>query len=1549
MSDGIEEIGGTDPNDTDSDDDGISDGIEDYNGNGIVDSGESDPNDSDSDDDGLDDGEEDANQNGIVDPGETDPTDSDSDDDGYSDGDEVAGGSDPNDPGDTPGPGGSCSTNSDCGIGETCIIGATSVENECYADVIGYWRFEETSGSSSVDSSINSNDGTASGVVWNPSGQVGRSVEFDTSTDNIALPSGAISNIPQGTISFWVYPTSDNTNVFMISLRDGSSSYARTEVYSGSTGYLGAATGGYHSSAYAPDTVAVGISEQDITFPLSQWSFVTFVWDGDEARLYRDGNAVRSTYDYEGQAVIKSNTAQFIFGKRADSSSYSLIGRMDEVIFFDRVLSDAEIFGLYESTTNLSTSCTGITCPDYCNGTTRYSSGSCSNGQCSYSAEACSGGCSDGTCYSTDISCTWNSMTCYNTCSGVAISREYGLAKNCESPYDTCSENCTLYCATVPGAECARMYAPWYDAGGEGGACVCYAGNATESHAWSDVCASNVNSCISLSCSSNSDCDIGETCVDGGCYSGVVGYWPLNNSLVDRGLNGLDATSNGGAIMSDHYSLDGDNDYLSVADAGALDLTSGISISAWVRRDELSRIDSIASKGPYSLKIGADDRPFFELTDGDETTFSVAATLPDMSYQYSMAVFNKELYFGGNGSLTSMDQSGSLTNHGKAPGFDYIDYPVVYMNNLYVRAYDPSIKDGDLYYLDGGSFTEVPGAPTDNNMTIPFTVYDEDLYLWTRHEYPGRHIGYLFDGSSFTSLGDVNDSIGSYVFSATVFNGNLLQGVGYRLQSENAGSFAHVNRYDGGTTWTSLGIIYGDTCNSQNECYYAYYSGVYNHELYSCGYDWGLIGRYNNGTSWDSLPAPQSDIATRAPITHNGKLYVQSSWYGGSTGHLSRLTTSDTWDNVKSWSGKNLNGITKAVYDGKLYLSSGLDSNQIYAMGDGLAAYSDVRAVKGGWVHIVGTYDGSTAKIYVNGVEEGTRTNAITIDTNNLELLIGGSYGNSIASYGNPGEEYLNGDINEVVIFNRSLDASEVSALYDGGRGVNATARGSSPGPTGDPCEGTVWTTSISNCCELQLMKDDLTTDYTLIQDIDCSDTVNWNGGKGFEPVGNCTDRTISCSEDTFIGAFDGNGKVISNLYINRPDRDYVGLFGAANENNNYIRKVGLENVNITGHNLVGALIGYYGWSSYQPDVYEVYSTGTINGNNRVGGVLGAFRDAGIADSYSTADVTGNSTVGGLVGQAIWGRTQRCYASGDVIGNNETGALHGESYTVDFGTYQWIHYNFATGKVTCTGTACGGISGNIVPAPNLYEFYDSRWYNQTDDAEFCIGGRDENPAQCTAISGSDDYFKGDVDSDEPIAQWDFVSVWDEVAGDYPVLQWQGVGGSVEPTWCYQETANVSTVCGGLDTGSYGLEGYYFYINYTKPAGATNNSNWQVKHADYGIYNVTGIPADCWAQDPLQFRANSDNVLSSISSNVQCNTGSGWQTIGQSYSASCSSGMSWGTCELGYRLYDGNWNTYASYENGGWPDSDYYWCDTPKCSSPDIAMRFYEEGMWWYIE
>ena len=74
-------------------------GPHDGDGDGILDSierrGGTDPNNPDTDYDGISDGEEDANRNGQVDPGETDPTQWDSDGDGINDKEELDAGSDP--------------------------------------------------------------------------------------------------------------------------------------------------------------------------------------------------------------------------------------------------------------------------------------------------------------------------------------------------------------------------------------------------------------------------------------------------------------------------------------------------------------------------------------------------------------------------------------------------------------------------------------------------------------------------------------------------------------------------------------------------------------------------------------------------------------------------------------------------------------------------------------------------------------------------------------------------------------------------------------------------------------------------------------------------------------------------------------------------------------------------------------------------------------------------------------------------------------------------------------------------------------------------------------------------------------------------------------------------------------------------------------------------------------------------------------------------------------------------------------------------------------
>ncbi|NPC68618.1 OmpA family protein [Corallococcus exiguus] len=82
LTDEEEILAGTDPNNPDTDGDGIPDGIE-------VKVGGTDPLDSDSDDDGILDGNEDKDHDGIVDADETDPNNPDTDGDGLTDGVEL--------------------------------------------------------------------------------------------------------------------------------------------------------------------------------------------------------------------------------------------------------------------------------------------------------------------------------------------------------------------------------------------------------------------------------------------------------------------------------------------------------------------------------------------------------------------------------------------------------------------------------------------------------------------------------------------------------------------------------------------------------------------------------------------------------------------------------------------------------------------------------------------------------------------------------------------------------------------------------------------------------------------------------------------------------------------------------------------------------------------------------------------------------------------------------------------------------------------------------------------------------------------------------------------------------------------------------------------------------------------------------------------------------------------------------------------------------------------------------------------------------------------
>ena len=158
---------------------------------------------------------------------------------------------------------------------------------------------------------------------------------------------------------------------------------------------------------------------------------------------------------------------------------------------------------------------------------------------------------------------------------------------------------------------------------------------------------------------------------------------------------------------------------------------------------------------------------------------------------------------------------------------------------------------------------------------------------------------------------------------------------------------------------------------------------------------------------------------------------------------------------------------------------------------------------------------------------------------------------------------------------------------------------------------------------------------------------------------------------DNFNGTFDGNGHTISNLNVNQPNRDAVGLFGYIDRAN--FKNLTIENANVVGDGCVGALCGYAFVCNFDnitikgdvkvEGVWDVagvtgYTYGdvtnvtidandgsiikaiTSSGSANAAGVVGFLGEGSgsISNVTSNIDVYGTSYgVGGIVGMAQYG------------------------------------------------------------------------------------------------------------------------------------------------------------------------------------------------------------------------------------------------------------------------------------------------------------------------
>jgi len=348
--------------------------------------------------------------------------------------------------------------------------------------------------------------------------------------------------------------------------------------------------------------------------------------------------------------------------------------------------------------------------------------------------------------------------------------------------------------------------------------------------------------------------------------------------------------------------------------------------------------------------------------------------------------------------------------------------------------------------------------------------------------------------------------------------------------------------------------------------------------------------------------------------------------------------------------------------------------------------------------------------------------------------------------------------------------------------------------------------TVIDNPAGVQDINSDLDGYYALGEHIDASPTAAWNDGAGFAPIGSPE------TENYFTGTLNGLGHEISDLFINRPGQDALGLF-AVNEGT--IANIGLEGGSVSGDGYsVGSLTGInYG------TITNSFSTVSVQGYIDVGGLVGG-NSGMVIGSYANGTVIGFNSVGGLVGFS-YGAVEGSHSAGDVTGVFDVGGLVG-------GNYATIDNSFATGPVTGQSTVGGLVGMNYEPVTNSYA-------TGTVTGHFVVGGlAGYNRSTITrshatgAVEGYSDV-GGLAGTNEAVIEQSYAT--GEVSGNESVGGLAGcLCSDAEITQSFAE----GDVSGGLYVG--GLVGYSYsgsISNCYAKAAVTGLSSDQIAYPDLG--------------------------------------------------------------------------------------------------------------------
>jgi len=216
------------------------------------------------------------------------------------------------------------------------LVWAFTLANPVEAELVGWWRLDEGSGTTAFDSSGNGNDARFEGSpVWVQDGKLGGAVSFNGSSDYLAAPDSESLdvNTDQLTMAAWIngedWPAANHVVRKVADTGTGSIYILRVQPDSVRV-YLNTSAG---------ETMVQGTT----VLARNEWIHIALTYDGAQARIYVDGQ-LDIAMDVSGELTQSDNELRI---GRGEPAGY-FMGMIDDVRLYNHALTEDELLAAME-------------------------------------------------------------------------------------------------------------------------------------------------------------------------------------------------------------------------------------------------------------------------------------------------------------------------------------------------------------------------------------------------------------------------------------------------------------------------------------------------------------------------------------------------------------------------------------------------------------------------------------------------------------------------------------------------------------------------------------------------------------------------------------------------------------------------------------------------------------------------------------------------------------------------------------------------------------------------------------------------------------------------------------------------------------------------------------------------------------------------------------------------------------------------------------------------------------------------------------------------